>query len=237
VDLDAARRAMTPKVRAIVAVSPNNPTGHYLAPHERAALAALGVPLIVDEVFYEYRLDGGPVAEAKPADDGLVFSLGGLSKLGGLPQLKLAWTTLSGAPALVEEARQRLELVADTFLSVATPIQTALPRLLELVPEITLAITARCRQNLAYLQRCLVGSALSALRVEGGWSAVLRFPRLQSEDEIVARLVREQCVLVQPGWFYDFESEPHVIVSLLTPPSAFEDGVNRCLVLANELSR
>ena len=113
----------------------------------------------------------------------------------------------------------------------------ALPRVLELVAPVTQAITARCRDNLAYLQRSLAGSALSALRVEGGWSAVLRFPRLQSEDEIVSRLLAEQRVLVQPGWFYDFESEPYVIISLLTPPSVFEAGVNRCVTLSNELSR
>jgi aspartate/methionine/tyrosine aminotransferase len=200
-DMASVRRAMSPRVRAIVLVSPNNPTGHYSAPAEQSALAELGVPLICDEVFFEYALDAQP--PRRSVSTALTFSLGGLSKLAGLPQLKLAWTELSGPAELVQEARERLELVADTFLSVATPIQVALPELLGLAPTITELIRARCSQNLATARRVLGGTAVSVLRVEGGWSAVLQFPRLQGEDELVAGLLTRHGVLVQPGWFYD----------------------------------
>lgn len=233
-DLGSARRAMTPKVRAIVVVSPNNPTGHYSAPGEQAALASLGVPLIRDEVFFEYSLDAQPPRQRDSTV--LTFSLGGLSKLAGLPQLKLAWTELSGPVELVQEARERLELLADTFLSVGTPIQVALPDLLDLAPAISQTIRERCRRNLAALRELLTGSSVSVLRVEGGWTAVLQFPRLQSEDELVSGLLTRQRVLVQPGWFYDFESGPYAIVSLLTPPSVFEHGVSRIAAYAAELS-
>lgn len=236
IDFGSLRRALTPDVRAIVVVSPNNPTGHYCGAEEWAALAELGLPLICDEVFFEYPLEASPPEQQGPSPV-LSFALGGLSKLVGLPQLKLAWTELRGPPALVREARERLELVADTFLSVGSPIQLALPELLELSPLIIEPILARCRHNLAALRRALTGSAVSALRLEGGWNAVLHFPSLQSEDDWVSALLTRERVLLQPGWFYDFEREPYAIVSLLTPPSVFEAGVSRIATYVAELSR
>jgi aspartate/methionine/tyrosine aminotransferase len=228
VDLDSVKRALSPRTRAIVVVSPNNPTGQYLSRSEQAALAELGLPIISDEVFGAYGLDSssGPLP---PHPDCLTFTLDGLSKRAGSPQLKLGWTLLSGPEALRREARERLELIADTFLSVSTPIQNALPDVLQVCPRVMDAISERCRSNLAKLDAALAGSTVTRLRAEAGWSVVLRLPAVCSEDEWVVSLARDAGVLVQPGWFYDFESEPHIIVGLLPEPHVFESGVARLL--------
>jgi alanine-synthesizing transaminase len=226
VDVDSVRRARTEATRAIVLVSPNNPSGQYVRGAELGALAGLGLPLISDEVFAPFALGAPPPAAAKP-EDCLVFTLDGLSKRAGSPQAKLAWTVLSGPSGLRQEARERLELIADTFLSVATPIQHALPELLELCPAITAAISARCRENLSALRDAVQGSPVTLLEPEAGWSAPLRLPGVASEEELVLGLARESGVLVQPGWFYDFESEPYAIVSLLSEPRTFRAGAAR----------
>jgi aspartate/methionine/tyrosine aminotransferase len=233
VDVDSLRRHVTPRTRAIVAVSPNNPTGQYLSAAERAALEACGPPVIYDEVFAEFPLHGAAPRPARSTET-LTFTLDGLSKRAGSPQLKLGWTVLSGSARVRDEARSRLELIADTFLSVATPIQEALPQLLELCPDVTQSILARCRSNWAALDAALQGSAASLLRAEGGWSAVLQLPRVQSEEQWVLGLLREADVLVQPGWFYDFETEAFAVVSLLTEPRAFREG---CARLVQYVSR
>lgn len=227
VDLDSVSRALTPRARAIIVVSPNNPSGQYLKQSELTALAGHGLPIISDEVFYEYPLGQPPAPLSIP--DGLLFRLSGLSKLAGSPQLKLAWTVLSGAEPARREARERLELIADTFLSVSAPAQAALPGILELCPRITSSIGQRCRASLAWLSGALCGAPLDLLHTEGGWNAVLRLPAVQSEADFVVGLVSEAQVLVQPGWFYDFEREPYVIVSLLTEPATLREGVERLL--------
>lgn len=226
IDLDSVRDAVTPRSRAVIVVSPNNPTGQYVTPAELAELEQLGLAILSDEVFFEYplRAQRRPAPQAKQA---LTFSMGGLSKLAGSPQLKLAWTILSGPEAARREARERLELIADTFLSVSTPVQLALPALLEAAPVVTAAIAHRCRQNLDELRRLAAASALTPLHAEGGWCAVLQLPSAISEDDLVVDLLREEGVLVQPGWFYDFERAPFAIVSLLTEPSTFRQGCER----------
>ena len=226
VDLDSLRRAVTPRTRAIVAVSPNNPTGQYLSQGERRALESRGVPVIYDEVFAEFPLRGAAPAATRSTET-LTFTLDGLSKRAGSPQLKLGWTLLGGPEPARRAARQRLELIADTFLSVGTQVQQALPELLELCPSITQSIASRCRSNFAALGSALSSSAASLLHAEAGWSAVLQLPRVQSEEQLVLGLLRETGVLVQPGWFYDFESEPFAVVSLLTEPRAFREGSAR----------
>ncbi len=225
IDLDELGRRVGERTRAIIVVSPNNPTGSYLKQDELRALEKLGLPLISDEVFAGYPLMDDPrrAASALEAQGLLVFSLGGLSKLAALPQMKLAWAALGGPAALVDEALGRLELVADTYLSVGTPVQLALPALLGSRTTAEQAILARCRDNLAALRRELDGSAATPLHVEGGWYAVVRLPATRSEEEWVLALL-ERGVLVQPGWFYDFETEPYVIVSLLTPERELRDG-------------
>ncbi len=227
IDIDSLRRAITPRVRAIVVVSPNNPTGQYLSEREADVLAALGLPLISDEVFGEFPLVQTVPHRARPRKDCLTFRLDGLSKRAGSPQLKLGWTVVSGPEVARRAACQRLELIADTFLSVGTPIQHALPGLLELCPRVTAAIAARCRENLSALERAVASSSVTLLRAEAGWSSVLRLPAVRSEEQWVLSLLREQQVLVQPGWYYDFESEPFVVVSLLTEPHVFQAGTAR----------
>ena len=226
VDVDSVRRAVTSRCKAIVVVSPNNPTGNYLQAPERVALSSFGLPLIEDVVFGEFPWQGSPPNPHGNAEV-LTFSLDGLSKRAGSPQLKLGWTIVSGPEQIRREACARLELIADTFLSVATPVQQALPALLALCPQITTDIATRCRTNVQVLRAAVQSSPATLLRGEAGWSAVLHLPHVQSEEELVLGLAREAEVLVQPGWFYDFEREPYSIVSLLTEPRVFQEGVAR----------
>jgi len=229
IDLDSLRLAIDPDVRAVVVVSPNNPTGQYLKSSELAAIESLGLPIISDEVFAEYPLQAAAPAysSALSATGTLVFALGGLSKLAGLPQLKLAWTLIGGPEPQRREARERLELIADTFLSVSTPVQAALPAILRAHSATTAAMLARCRENASWLEQATRAAPLNPLDAEGGWNAVLRLPSVQSEEELVLGLLEHESVLVQPGWFYDFETEPFAIVSLLTEPPTFHAGIER----------
>jgi alanine-synthesizing transaminase len=235
VDLDSLRRAVSHRTRAVIVVSPNNPTGQYCSASERVALEALGLPIISDEVFAPFPLVA-PVAPASPHDsECLSFRLDGLSKRAGSPQLKLGWTLISGPERLRQAAKARLELIADTFLSVGTPIQRALPAILELCPRITTVIGQRCRENLARLTALLRGAPVSLLRADAGWSAVLRLPSVASEEQLVLGLLESEQVLVQPGWFYDFAGEPYAVVSLLGEPRLFHDGAERLVSYFNRV--
>ncbi len=229
VDLDSLRSKRTPRTRAIVAVSPNNPTGSFLKRAELMALAKLGLPLISDEVFWPYawRQDPAMVASALAAEDCPVFVLDGLSKRCGLPQMKLAWITLAGPTALRARSRVRLELINDSYLSASAPVQQALERLLGLGKRIERQIAERCRVNLGLVQEALLGSPVTPLFVEGGWSACLRLPGTQADEEWVLGLLRQHQVLVQPGWFYDLGPGSHVVVSLLPESAQFAEGVAR----------
>lgn len=229
IELGALRRAVSQRCRAIVVISPNNPTGSYLKRDELHALASLGLPIVSDEVFAGYPLCEDPhrAACVLEASEVLSFALGGLSKLAGLPQLKLAWMTVGGPEAEVREALGRLELVADAYLSVATPVQLALPTLLESRIVAERAIAQRCAQNLRALKWGLEGSAATLLFVEGGWYATLRLPGTRSEEDWVFGLLEQEGVLVQPGWWFDFPSEPYLVVSLLTSEREFSRGVER----------
>jgi aspartate/methionine/tyrosine aminotransferase len=230
VDTAALAASTGERTRAVIAVHPNNPTGSYLDASELRALSALELPLISDEVFAPYRLDAdaGTPRSALQLERGLVMSLHGLSKL-GLPQLKLSWICVGGEPARAEEALSRLELIADTFLSVATPVQLALPALLEAQAPVVQAIRVRTRENLEALRAACAGSAVSPLHVGGGWTAVLRMPATQSDEAWALDFLRVQHVLVQPGYFYDFEGPPHIVVSLLPEPALFQAGIAKLL--------
>lgn len=211
------------RTRAIVVVNPNNPTGSYVTPGEQDALAAHGIPIISDEVFFDYPLEGSGTSFVR--EDVLTFTLGGLSKSAGLPHFKLGWIRVSGPGK--REALEALELIADTFLSVATPVQVALPDLLRIAPRIRSAISERTRTNLATLRRTFATvPAARVLPVEGGWSAVIRVPRIRSDEELALELL-ERGVVVQPGYFFDFETDGHIVVSLLTYGMVFEQGVQR----------
>jgi aspartate/methionine/tyrosine aminotransferase len=230
VDLASARAAATPRTRAIIVVHPNNPTGSYLKKSEFDALASLGLPIVSDEVFARFPLREdrsrcASVLERSAAP--LVFSLGGLSKLAGLPQMKLAWMAAAGEGPRVDAALARLEVVADAFLSVGTPVQLALSRLLACRGPAEEAIRLRTRANLAYVRAAVAGSAASVLDVEGGWYVTLRLPRTESEERWVLTLIEEDSVYVHPGHFFDFDQEAYVVVSLLTPEAIFREGVDR----------
>lgn len=233
-DIEALRQAVTPRSKAIVLVNPNNPTGSFLKRGELEDLIVLcgehNLALISDEVFSDYAFGPDPerVSTIADVDQVLTFAMGGLSKMAGLPQMKLGWIIVNGPEAICSEALNRLELIADTFLSVSTPIQQAAPSLIELKPEIQGQIRRRCATNLASLDLA-IGSApeIERLRVEGGWYATLRMPRTRSEEELVLDLLEHENILVQPGFFYDFESEVFLIVSLLTPEQEFTEGIRR----------
>lgn len=224
VDPDAVRRAAGPRTRAIVVVTPNNPTGTTVSGGELAALAGLGLPLVVDEVFWAYPLGGRDEAPPPPALDVPVFALDGLSKLAALPELKVGWIVASGPPAELGTALSALELLADTSLSVAMPQQAALPELLRLGAGPRAAIRARAELNLAAARAATRGTALTPLLPAGGWSLVLRLPAVVPGGELALELLSRDGVLVQPGWFYDLPFEA-LVVSLLTPPAEFAAGV------------
>ncbi len=234
-DLDSVRRAVTSATRAIVVVQPNNPTGSFLAKSELAELASFGLPIISDEVFgcYGWTERKDAVKTLLECDDTLVLALDGLSKRAALPQLKLAWTTLAGPPVQVRAALSRLEHIADTFLSPGTPVQLALPALLAAGKSTQRAILQRVSRNYQQLPYLLHDTAASALHAEGGWYAILRLPQTLSEEQWVLYLL-EEGVWVQPGFFYDFENEAYVVISLLTPESDFDAGVG---LLARAVTR
>jgi aspartate/methionine/tyrosine aminotransferase len=221
------------KTRAIVVVSPNNPTGSYLKRWEldrlRSLCARHNLALISDEVFSDYSLKSVDSRSLTCVDDVLTFCLGGLSKMVGTPQMKLGWMIAGGPQPVLEAALARIDLIADNFLSVGTPVQYALPNLLNARSGIQKQIVDRLRQNLAVLEEAVRGNGdFRLLDVEGGWYAILRAPRVRSEEEWVLGLL-SRGVLVQPGYFYDFESEAYLVVSLLTPEDAFREGVRRML--------
>lgn len=211
------------RTKAILVVNPNNPTGSYVTPREQEALARHGLSIISDEVFLDYPLEGSGSSFVR--DDVLTFTLGGLSKSAGLPHFKLGWIRVSGPGK--REALDALELIADNFLSLATPVQVALPELLRIAPRIRSAISARTRANLDTLRRELARvAAAQVLPVEGGWSAVIRVPSVMSDEDLALALL-ERGVVVQPGYFFDFAADGYVVVSLLTMEETFAEGVRR----------
>ncbi|HSY51498.1 MAG TPA: pyridoxal phosphate-dependent aminotransferase [Thermoanaerobaculia bacterium] len=222
IDPARVRSAMCGRTRAVLVVNPNNPTGSYVTSSEQDAMARLGLPVISDEVFHPFAFrDRSP---SFVRDDVLTFTLGGLSKSAGLPHYKLGWIRMSGPGKA--SAIDALELIADNFLSVATPVQVALPELLAIAPRIRDDIRQRTSSNLQMLEAMLGGyPAARLLPVEGGWSAVIRVPRLDSDEGLALRLIEEHGVVIHPGYFFDFESEGHVVVSLLTEPHIFEEGI------------
>ena len=234
-DLDALRAAVSERTRAIVVVNPGNPTGAYLSESERQGLESLAaerdLALVSDEVFWDYSFDPARRPPA-PLQDGpaLSFTLGGLSKSCGLPQLKLAWIAVAGPQGRRDEALSRLEVIADAYLSVSTPVQLAAPEILGRLDELQGPIRERTRRNLSSLRgRLDAHPAVGLLEPEGGWSAVLRVPATRSEEELVVRLVEERDVHVHPGYFFDFPREAYLVVSLLVEPGEFDEGVDRLL--------
>jgi aspartate/methionine/tyrosine aminotransferase len=233
IDLAAIEGMAGERTRAIVLVNPNNPTGSFVKRAEVRELARLcaarGMALISDEVFADYAF--APVDGACPTlvdvEECLTFCMSGLSKVAGLPQMKLGWMAVSGPAALRREAMEKLEWIADTYLSVSTPVQCAAARLLEAGETVQRQIRERTAANLEFAKRALAGSAAGILGVEAGWYMVVQAPRIRSEEEWTLELLERDDVLVQPGFFYDFESEAFLVVSLLTERGVFEEGMGR----------
>lgn len=230
--MDVARQ-ISSRTRAIVVVNPNNPTGSVLKTSEADRLFDLALqhrlPIISDEVFMDYALDetAGAVKTFIGHDAVLSFSLNGLSKSAGMPQMKLAWIAINGPEQDREIARHALELIIDTYLSVGTPVEAALPGLLEIGEVIQQEIRARIAQNWKIANEILNNSPAKCLHAEGGWSGIIQLPRTFSEEQWITRLVEEQAVIVQPGYFFDMPSEAYVVVNLITRTEEFVDGLRR----------
>jgi alanine-synthesizing transaminase len=234
IDLAFLYKAVNHRTRGVVVVHPNNPTGSYVHNQEIAELNAFcreyNLALMADEVFLDYALDGADRPTFVGNLDALTFTLSGLSKISGLPQMKISWIVSSGPEDQVEAAMGRLEIIADTFLSLSSPLQLATSTLLEQRKHVQPLLLDRLRANLEELDRQLAhSSACKRLDVEGGWYAVLRVPVTQSDEEMAIKILRGCSVLVHPGHFYDFPQDGYLVLSLITPTDHFREGVRRSL--------
>ncbi len=238
IDFPSLYKVVNHRTRAVVVVHPNNPTGSYVSERERADLNAFcreyNLALIVDEVFLDYALDGASRSTFALNQDVLTFTLSGISKISGLPQMKLAWVVVSGPDEKAKPAMARLEVIADTYLSMNTPVQLAAPVLLAQRKKIQPLLLDRLRANLQQLDHQLTKQkSCTRLEVEGGWYAVLRVPVTQSDEELAIALLQEKSALVHPGHFYDFSGDGYLVLSLITPPEQFREGVGRMLGFLN----
>ncbi|HLI84362.1 MAG TPA: pyridoxal phosphate-dependent aminotransferase [Bryobacteraceae bacterium] len=235
IDWDELLAAVTGRTRAVIVVNPNNPTGSFLKRAELERLTRLAserrIALVSDEVFSDYAFapDTQRVETVAAVESGLAFALSGLSKIAGLPQVKLGWIVVSGAIEERRGASERLEWIADTYLSVGTPVQCAAARLLRAGESVRRQIRERTQNNLALAREMVKGTGAGFLPVEGGWYAILQVPRVRTEEERVLELLERADTLVQPGYFFDFPSEAYLVISLLVPGSIFREGLGRVL--------
>ncbi|MGH7869036.1 MAG: aminotransferase class I/II-fold pyridoxal phosphate-dependent enzyme, partial [Candidatus Dormibacteraceae bacterium] len=233
----ALQERVRPGSRAVLLVNPNNPTGSYVRRGDHSFLVELcqqlDLALVVDEVFLDYALestDGASPHSLAGETPALTFTLSGLSKISALPQMKLAWIVVNGQAKLRGRAIERLEVVADTYLSVSAPVGLALPTLLETRFSIQPQVQARIRANLKRLDAMLSArSPVSRLKAEGGWYAVLRVPAVHSDEDWAITLLEQDNVLIHPGHFYDFPANAYLVASLLTEAENFEEGMRRLL--------
>jgi aspartate/methionine/tyrosine aminotransferase len=242
IDIDAIQRALVNKrVRAIIVINPNNPTGSLLTAEELIEVASLAaahdVAIVADEVFADYPIASRTAASALSQDRALTFALGGLSKTVGLPQVKLGWIGLSGPSASVNTALERLETICDTYLSVSTPVQLASGDLLRDGAPVRAQIQTRVRGNYETLCGAMAAhAAFSLLPAEAGWYAVMQIPAIQTEETLVVDLLERAGLLVHPGYFFDFEREAFLILSLLLEPAAFASATSRLFAEIERLS-
>jgi alanine-synthesizing transaminase len=239
IDFPALRKTITTKTRAILLVHPNNPTGHFISANEAEELNRIclehDLALVIDEVFLDYKMEVSGARGEKHGsfvsnDAALTFVLSGLSKIAGLPQMKVGWIAVNGPEAPVRDAMARLEIIADTYLSLNAPVQHALPVLLAQRATVQPQIISRVAENLRQLDQLLAEQkAVSRLELEGGWCAVLRVPAVQTDEDLAIRLLAEYSVLVHPGHFYDFPDEGYLVVSLLVRGDDFVEGMRRLL--------
>jgi len=228
----ALEAALTPRTRAIIVVHPNNPTGHFVKPDERSGLnqicAGRQLAIIADEVFLDFALSSKRHLSWVANSEVLTFTMSGLSKMCGLPQMKAAWLAASGPKDLKTRALERLEVIADTYLSMNAPIQHAIPEFLQQRHEFQRQLMSRVRGNLAELDRQLATQkACSRLEIEGGWYAVLRVPATRTDEEVALDLLEKEGVYVHPGHFYDFPADGYLIVSLIGSEQEFGEGIRR----------
>ena len=235
IDRESMKGACGPRTRAVLVVSPNNPTGSMLRADDREWLVEYAqagqYAVISDEVFAGYPIVPRPDAVSMLGESRtLTFTLGGLSKSAGLPQLKLGWIVVSGPDDVVADAMERLELICDTYLSVATPVQGAVAELIAIGKEVREAIKTRVQQNYRELERAaLAYPSVRVIEPEGGWSAVIEVPETVGEETLVRRILDEDHVVVHPGYFFDIQQGDHIVVSLLPPPEEFADAMKRVL--------
>ncbi len=239
VDFQSIARALSPRTRAILVVHPNNPTGSYLRPEEARQLNDLcrerNLALIVDEVFLDYFLDGSCPRTFAANRDTLTFTLSGLSKIAALPQMKVAWIATTGPDSLVRPALDRLEVIADTYLSVNAPTQWAFSALFEQRHSLQPQLLRRIRENRASLKKLLSAqSRCELLDTDGGWYAVLRVPAGRSDEDLVVDFLQKHHVIVHPGHFYDFPKDGFLVVSLITPANTLQEGIAHLLSFLNE---
>jgi aspartate/methionine/tyrosine aminotransferase len=233
-DFPSLEKVVTKRTRGVVVVHPNNPTGSYVQDSERESLNRFcrehDLAIIADEVFLDYSLDRASRQSFVGNQDALTFTLSGVSKISALPQMKVAWVAASGPASEVEAAQARLEVIADTYLSMNAPIQWAVPALLEQRGSIQQQLLDRVLANLAELDHQLAEQkACQRMVVEGGWCVVLRVPVTQTDEELAIRVLREKSVLVHPGHFYDFPGDGHLVLSLIAPENEFGEGIGRLL--------
>ena len=237
IDFASLERAISSRTRAVLLVSPNNPTGSFVSARDLDRLAdicgARDIAMVADEVFADYELEPSAALSAgRPVDvqSALTFALGGLSKSIGLPQVKLGWIVVGGPSSVAAAALERLELICDTYLSVSTPVQVAAAALLARGGTVRADILRRVTGNYAWLKAAVAASpACRVLPADAGWSAVLHVPTLESEEDLVLRLLADGGVLTHPGYFFDFARESYLVVSLLPEPATFENGIERIL--------
>jgi len=231
-DFHSLRRAISPRTRGAVVVHPNNPTGSYVQPHEIGQLNSFcrefDLALIADEVFLDYAHDRKSRTSFAGNRDVLTFTLSGVSKISGLPQMKLSWVATSGPEEQVAGAMARLEVIADTYLSMSAPIQWAAPVLLNQRTSIQRQIMDRVLANLEELDRQLaLQNSCQRLGLESGWYATLRVPVTKSDEELAIELLQERSVLAHPGHFFDFPKDGYLVLSLITPAEEFSEGTRR----------
>ena len=234
IDFHALEQAITSRTRGAIVVHPNNPTGHFCKPEDLTRLnevcSARQMALIADEVFLDFVLTGAQPLSFATNTGALTFTMSGLSKISGLPQMKTAWLITTGPEHLRKQALARLEVIADTYLSMNAPMQLATPVFLEQRRGFQKQLMTRVRRNLSELDRQLAGQkSCSRLKMEGGWNTVLRVPATRSDEELAIELLATRDVYAHPGHFYDFPGNGYLIVSVITPEPEFAKGIERLL--------
>ena len=234
IDFASFEKAITPRARAAIVVHPNNPTGQYAKPREQAQLSAIctqqGLALIADEVFLDFSIERSSANSFVAQTNALAFALDNISKLCGLPQMKSAWIALSGPQKLKNGARQRLEVIADSYLSMNAPVQHALPAFLATRSQFESQLLLRVRANLVFLdQEIAKQRTCSRLVFDAGWNVVLRVPATRSDEDLTLGLLERHGVLVHPGHFYDFSHDGFLVLSLIVAEREFAEGVQSLL--------